>query len=101
RFQVMVQESSDGFKIITPEGMIKYVSDASNKVMGYPQEHLQEQSIFSFCSIEEGQKLKDMIDYVLSNPTEKVRRDITFNKESGARIHFSVSLQNLIEEPSI
>ena len=101
RFQVMVQESSDVFKIITPEGMIKYVSDASNKVMGYPPEHLQEQSIFSFCSIEEGQKLKDMIDYVLSNPAEKVRRDITFNKESGALIHFSVSLQNLIEEPSI
>ncbi len=100
-FQILVQESSDVFEIIDSNGIIKYISEASEKVIGYKPEERIGKNIYEYYVGKELNKVKDMVEVTLSGSCEIVKRDICFKTKSGNNIYLEVIMQNLLHDPSI
>lgn len=101
RFQVLVQESNDVFEIITPDGIIKYISPSSEKITGYKPEERIGKNAFGFHDGEGRQKLTKMINFILNEPSKKVQGDIIFKAKEGNNIYLEVVMQNLLHEPAV
>lgn len=100
-FQVLVQGSSDVYAIITPDGIIKYISPAVEKVLGYKPEEVIDKKVYEFLEEEEKTKLSQMLTLVLSGSDKIVRGDITLKTEEGKEIFLELNLKNQLLEPSI
>ncbi|MGI6706515.1 MAG: EAL domain-containing protein [Clostridia bacterium] len=100
-FQILVQESSDVFEIIDPDGTIKYISEASERVIGYKAEERTGKRIYDYYSEEQKQKLKKMVDRVLHGPDIEVEGVVVLKAKSGKSIFLEVHMQNLLHEPDI
>lgn len=101
RYQVLIQESNDVFEIIKPDGTIVYMSDASEKIIGYKPEERIGKNIYDYYRNDELQKIKKMVALVLHCPDKKVEGHITFISKDGTVVYLEVSMQNLLDEPSI
>lgn len=101
KFQVLIQESNDVFEIIAPDGTIMYISDASEKVLGYKPEERIGRKIYEFYDEEERKKVEKMISFVLNDESKKFRGEVVFTTKSGKKITLEVNLQNLLHEPAI
>lgn len=101
RFQVLVQESNDVFEILSPDGTILYISEASEKVNGYKPEERVGKKVYEYYEGEELQKVERMMSSVLNNPDRKVQDDVVIKTKSGKDIHLEIHMQNLLNEPAI
>lgn len=101
RFQVLVQESNDVFEIITPDGVIKYISASAEKIIGYKPEERIDKNAFEFFEGEELRKVNKMVEFVLNNPSKKAQGDILFKAKGERSIYLEVIMQNLLHEPAI
>lgn len=100
-FQVLVHESSDVFEIIAPDGTIKYISEAVEKVTGHKPEERIGKKVFDFYKGVELRKLKVMVESVLYDSEKKVKREVILRNKSGKDICLEVEMQNLLHEPVI
>ncbi|MBM7685445.1 diguanylate cyclase (GGDEF)-like protein/PAS domain S-box-containing protein [Defluviitalea raffinosedens] len=96
RFQILVQESNDVFEIIAPDGTIKYVSEASEKIIGYKPEDRIGKNIYDFYEGVQLDRVKSMVKAAIEYPDKVVHGNILFNN-----IYLDVHLKNLIHEPVI
>lgn len=101
RFQVLVQESSDVFEIISPDGTIQYISPAVEKFTGYKPEERIGRSAFEFVEEKEKPKMMKMLEYSLNNPNETVKGDIIVEINSEKKMYLELSMSNQLAEPSI
>ncbi|MBR0597416.1 EAL and GGDEF domain-containing protein [Sinanaerobacter chloroacetimidivorans] len=100
-FQVLVQQSSDVFEIISPDGTIQFISPAVEKITGYKPEERIGKNTLEF--LEEGQRanFSKMMEYVLQNPDEKIDGDFTVRNFEGREVYLALSMSNQLSEPSI
>lgn len=101
RFEILVQESSDIFEIISPDGTIKYMSEAAKKVIGFSPAERIGRKVFEFYEGEELHKLTRMFNFVLNGFEEKTQEELLFKTKAGKNIYLEVYMQNLIHEPVI
>lgn len=101
RFQVLVQESSDVFEIISPDGTIQYISPAIEKIIGAKPEERVGQKAFDYIEGKEKLNFDKMLESVLKNPEKKVRGDIVIKSLDGKDIYLTLAMSNQLEEPSI
>ena len=101
KFQVLVQESSDVFEIITPDGTIQYISEASEKVLGYKPEERIGRRVYEFYDEEEQKKVEEMINFVLNDEGQKKQGVVEFKTKTGKKINLEVHMQNLLHEPAV
>lgn len=101
RFQVMVQESSDVFEIIAPDGTFKYVSEASENVTGYKPEERIGRKVYEFYDGEDQKKLEEMINFVLSDDSKKIQGDVVLKTKGGKELNLEAHLHNLLHEPAV
>lgn len=101
KYQVLIQEANDVFEIITSDGTIVYLSDASERVIGYRPEERIGKKIFDYYKGDDLQTIKKMVAYVLRCPNKKAEGDITYKIKAGKVIYLEVHMQNLLDEPSI
>ncbi|MGI6706731.1 MAG: EAL domain-containing protein [Clostridia bacterium] len=100
-FQILVQKSNDVFQIIDPDGTIQYISEASERVIGYKAEEQIGKRIYDYYSGEQVQKLKKMVDAVLLGPDKELQEVVLMKSKSGKNIFLEVHMQNLLHEPDI
>lgn len=101
RFQILVQESNDVFEILASDGTIKYMSKASETVIGFKPEERLGKKVYAYYEGEELQKLHEMMDFVLDKPNKKTQRDVRFRCKNGKEIYLDVNMQNLLHEPTV
>ncbi|NLM44065.1 MAG: PAS domain S-box protein, partial [Clostridiales bacterium] len=75
-FKVLVENSSDVFEIIDSDGNIRYISEASRKVIGYNKDEAVGKNILDFFQGKERQKLAEMMDMALKNPNKTIQGDV-------------------------
>ncbi len=101
RFQILVQESNDVFEILAPDGTIEYISEASERIIGYKPEERVGKKVFDFYSGEGQKKMERMLQSALSEVGKEIREDIFFRTKTGKGIYLEVCMQNLTDEPAI
>lgn len=101
RFEILIQESSDIFEIIAPDGTILYVNEAVEKVLGSKPEERIGKKVYDYYEGEELRKLTDLVQSVLNNPHNKVQGEITYKAKTGKEIILELEMESLLSEPSI
>lgn len=101
RFQVLVQQSSDVFEIISPDFTILYVSPAVERILGYPPEERIGRSALELMEEEEKKKFIKMVDHVLDRPEDRMQGDLTLRHKDGKLNYLTYSMLNQLAEPSI
>lgn len=101
RFQVLVQQSSDVFEIISPDFTIQYISPAVEMIIGYTPEERIGQNALEFIEGEEKQKFIKMVDYVLEYPGERIQGDLTLTNKNGKVKYLTYTMTNQLSESSI
>lgn len=102
RFQVLVQQSSDVFEIISPDDFtILYISPAVEDVIGYAPSERIGRSTLEFLEEEQQAQFIKMADYVMDHPEERMYGDFTLEDKSGRERYLTYTMTNHLQEPSI
>ena len=101
RFQVLVQQSSDVFEIISPDFTIQYISPAVEKIIGCsPEERIGENSL-EFLEEEQKRTFIKMVNYVIDFPEQRSEGDLLLKSIDGKESYLTFIMTNQLEEPSI
>ena len=101
RFQVLVQQSSDVFEVISPDGTIQYISPAVERITGHtPEERLGRSTLEPFRGRDKI-RFRKMIEFALENPDKQIDGDIVLKTEDGRETHLNLVISNHLSEPSI
>ena len=101
RFNALVKESSVVYELLDPDGTLVYISESSEKVIGYKPEERLGKKIYDYYNEEEKQKLSSMVGLVLSEPNQKVQMDIIFKSKGGKDLYLDVYMENFLHDPAI
>lgn len=101
RYQVLIRESCDVFEILSADGTILYMSDASERVIGYRPEERVGRKVYEYYDGDEQRKVKEMIQSALTEKNKRVQGDVVFKTKFGKELYLQVHLQNLLHEPAV
>lgn len=101
QFEILIQESSDAFGIITADGIIKYISQASERVIGYKPEACIGKKVHEFFEGAELERVAGMMDFLLQEPRREMKGDMCFRLKDGTVHHLDVYAKNLVFEPAV
>lgn len=93
--------SSDFVIIVDEGGVIKYVSPAVTRVMGYPPDELLGTNSFDFPHPEDRQRAFEALDGVLDNPREEHTVEYRAKHNDGSWRWIEVRGQSLLDDPVI
>lgn len=100
-FQMLLQESSDVYEIIKPDGTIVYISEAVEKVLGSKPEDRLGKNVYDFYEGEELEKVRNFINSVVENPGVRLKGDVKLRLKDGKELNIEAELQNLMDNPFI
>ena len=101
RFQVLVQQSSDVFEIISPDYTIQYISPAIEKIVGQTPEEQVGKNALDVLEDSEKQAFIKMVDHVLEFPEERSQGDIALKNKDGEVSYLTFIMSNQLMEPSV
>ena len=101
RFQVLVQQSSDVFEIISPDYTILYISPAIEKITGFTAEEWSGRNALEFLEPEYRQAFNRKIEYVIDCPEERCMGDLILKNRNGDESYVTYTISNQLSEPSI
>ena len=101
QYEVLVQDSNDIFQIITPDGRIKYISQAVEKIIGYDPNTMKDTNIFDYFEGNEKIKLIKMLKLTLNISGFKVKEQINMKSRIGNEVFLELTMSNLLSEPAI
>ncbi|MDF3001131.1 MAG: domain S-box/diguanylate cyclase protein [Bacillota bacterium] len=101
RFQVLVQQSSDVFEIISPDYSILYISPAIEKITGVSPEQRIGKNALEFLEGEQKQSFIRKVEHVLDFPEERSEGDLILKNPDGEEHYLTYTMSNQLSEPSI
>lgn len=101
RFDALIKESIDVFEIIDSDGTIMYISEASEKIIGYKAEERLGKKIYEYYEESEKTKLREMVEFILNQPERELTRDVLFKKRTGKEIYLEIYMKNFLHDPAI
>ncbi len=101
RFQVLVQQSSDVFEIISPDYIILYISPAVEKIIGYTPEERIGKSALEFLEEEQRQSFTKRVEHVLEFPEARSEGDLILKNIEGKESYLTYTVSNQLGEPSV
>lgn len=101
RTKMLIQESGVVFEIITEDGLVKYISDTSKKVINYDANGMIGKSIYDYYRSDELPYIKELIQRAIENKGSTQTGIITFERKADKPIYLEVHIQNFLSHPII
>ncbi len=101
RLQALVQHASDITIVIRPDGTLRYVSPAFERVLGYRGEDAVGQPALGFAHPEDADKARLSLRAVADRNGEAARAEVRMRHADGTWLWFDASVTNLFDEPAV
>ena len=101
RFRALVHSAFDGVMIVTPEGYIRFATDAVARIFGSTPEDLAGLSILKFAVREGAPELKEMLDRLNTGTGQRMQIAGWSKRFDGAKIWIEASGRNMLADPSV
>lgn len=82
--RALVEHASDLITVLTPEGMVRYASPSSQRLLGYAQEEWVGTDIFSYVHPDDKGLVSSAFTYALHNPGAVHRGEFRFLHHDGS-----------------
>jgi len=99
-FSKMVQNSSDIFAIIKPDGVIRYISPAIEAITGFCPAELKK-SILSITHPDDIPVVENAWKDCVDNPLKSIKIEFRHSHKNGGFVHLEAIGQSFIDDPDI
>lgn len=101
RFQALIRNTSDVIAILAPDGGIRYLSSAAQRLWGVVPEHLEGSSAFTLMHPEEVELARTLVAQAGADPGGGLTTELRLRYADGSWRQSEMILTNLLTEPGI
>lgn len=101
RFRSLIQNSSDIIRILDRDGIIRFDSPSSAKILGYPEGSLIGRSAFDFIHPEDRERVWSDFQDVCYNRNNHEPTEYRLKKEDGTYLYVESVALSLLDNPEI
>src|SRR6185295_2654005 len=100
-FQALVQNSSDAILTVNAEGTIRFVSESSERLLGYPREERVGRSGFELVHPDDVPRLRDSFDRCLRQPGVPMPAECRMRRKDGVWRYMEATAVNRLADPAV
>ncbi len=101
RFHSLVANATDIILILDRAGIARYVSPATNKVLGIPNSSLTGTKLYNIVHHDDVNHARNIMDQAASSPSVNVTSELRLLHQNGSWRHVEVILINQLSQPEI
>ncbi len=101
RFRQLIENASDMVVVLEQSGIIRYISPAVERILGYQPEDVQGRDIFEFVHPDELVLTRTIFLQLLQIPEELMTIEMRVVRADGSWCHIEVTGQNLLNKPGV
>jgi PAS domain S-box-containing protein len=101
RLRALIANSWDGLCLIDADGLIRYSSPGTNRILGYPPEEMVGSSAFDLVHPDEVDYLKGLFERLLRTPTARISAQYRCRRKDGDWRWIEGTGTNLLGEPAV
>ena len=101
RFRLLVRNSSDIMGIVDPDGNQRYVSDAAERITGFPASELASKNISEVIHPDDFLMVLEAFQGCLAHPDTLMRVEYRYIHKTKGWVHFEAIGQSFIDDPSV
>ena len=101
RIQALFQNSSDVIGIVSEDGLLEFVSESIERILGYSQSSLIGHDVLDIVAEENRSKLQDVFESVLETPRQTGQAAARLIHTNGSWRWMEVDFTNLMDVPSV
>ncbi len=101
RFRALIENSSDGVALISPDATIIYASPSTERVLGYPSSELIGQNALHFIHTEDLPAARAMLEGFTPTPEATVSATFRVLRSSGNLAWIAITARNALAEPAV
>ena len=101
RFRALIRNASDVIAIVTPDGIIRYLSSAAQHLWGYAPEELEGTSVFALMHPDEAGRPQALLAQACAGPEGGLTAELRLRLADKSWCMSEVILTNLLTEPGI
>ncbi len=100
-FRTLLQESSDIVTILAPDGTMKYVSPAVERLVGYKVEALTGQNVFGYIHPDDVARAQESLLNTSQTPGYAVPSEVRLRRPDGSFVWVEIIANNLLRDPHV
>jgi two-component system, cell cycle sensor histidine kinase and response regulator CckA len=101
RLRALVENSFDALLLLDATGRIIYLTQSSQRHLGWPHDEMLERSIFDFVHPADTEIVRRRLDDALGRPGEPVTGEVRFRHADGSWRHVEGVAVNRLDEPAV
>ena len=101
RFRLLTENASDLVSILTPDGILRYVSPAVQRLLGYAPDEMLERPMTDFLHPEETGLAMKRLARAMAEPDNTHMLRHRLKHKDGSWRHYETLGRNLMHEPSV
>jgi PAS domain S-box-containing protein len=101
RFRAIIEHSWDAVALIDSQGVIRYASPSTARILGYAAEEFIGHNIFDLMHSEDLQRTQALFAQLLAQPGESITAVYRFRHQDGSWRWLEGTGTNLLSEPSV
>ncbi len=101
RFQALIRNTSDVIAILAPDGVIRYLSSAAQRLWGVVPERLEGSSAFTLMHPDEVELARTLVAQAGADPGGGLTTELRLRYADGSWRQSELILTNLLTEPGI
>lgn len=99
--EALIDHSFDGIGIVDRNGIIKYTSDTTKKILGFDPEKMMGKKIFEFIDVQDLPILKEVIRPVLRSERKFINTKLRLKHANGKTVECEVNIKNLLRDKAV
>jgi diguanylate cyclase (GGDEF)-like protein/PAS domain S-box-containing protein len=101
RFRSLVQNASDIIAVLEESGVVRYVSPAIERILGYRPEELEGRNVFDYLHPDDAGQVKSAFVEGLKTPEIGLQVEFRFKHLNGSWRYLEASGNNRMEDPEV
>ena len=101
KFRSLIQNSSDLIAVLGPDGVVRYASPSSERILGLKPEELMGKNAFEFIRPEDMPAVLKKFDKLVQNPGASGCWEFRFQKEDGSCCWLEAIASNLLADKAV
>ena len=101
RFRVILENSWDALALIGSDGIIRYCSPSTVRILGYTAEEFVGHSIFEFMHPDDRERTQRLFAQLLAKPDDVITSSYRYRHKDGRWRWLEASGANLLADPSV
>jgi PAS domain S-box-containing protein len=101
RFRAIIEHSWDAVALLGPDGVIRYASPSTPRILGYTTEELVGHNLFEFMHPDDIERTQGLFARLLAQPHDSISAIYRFHHQDGSWRWLEGTGTNLLAEPSV